>query len=195
MAKFEEALQILLKHEGGYVDHENDPGGATKFGISLRYLKDQNIIDGDLDRDGDIDEEDIKLLTTSHASSIYKKAFWDINRLDNIKYQRLANMIFGFAVNSGNKQAVKLLQRAFNDLVNQDKELFNKARCGQFIPRLSEDGNLGPLTIASINDTYSETDLINSYKDRMKLFYSVIAARNKKLKVFLKGWLNRVNSY
>lgn len=48
MRPFEDFVKVILKHEGGYVDHPNDPGGATKYGISLRFLQ-KNGIDLNLD--------------------------------------------------------------------------------------------------------------------------------------------------
>ena len=50
MSHFDTAIKKVLKHEGGYVDHKNDPGGATKYGISLRFIRQSNT---DLDLDGD----------------------------------------------------------------------------------------------------------------------------------------------
>ena len=71
MSHFDTAIKKVLKHEGGYVDHKNDPGGATKYGISLRFIKQSNT-DLDLDNDGDIDADDIKEMTEDKAKEIYK---------------------------------------------------------------------------------------------------------------------------
>ena len=57
MSHFDTAIKKVLKHEGGYVDHKNDPGGATKYGISLRFIRKSNT-ELDLDGDGDIDSDD-----------------------------------------------------------------------------------------------------------------------------------------
>ncbi len=63
MSNFEKAVEKVLEHEGGYVDHKNDPGGATNYGISLRFVKQSTGIDLDVDGDGDIDADDIKAMT------------------------------------------------------------------------------------------------------------------------------------
>jgi lysozyme family protein len=63
---FNELVKTILKFEGGYVDHPSDPGGATNFGISLRFMlltKDVELFD--MNKDGKIDKEDVKLLKNS----------------------------------------------------------------------------------------------------------------------------------
>lgn len=94
---FDKAFQIVIGHEGSYVDHPNDPGGETKYGISKRSYP--NV--------------DIKNLMLDQAKAIYLKDFW--NRLkcdempDIVRYP-----LFDAAVNSGVSQAVKWLQEAVN---------------------------------------------------------------------------------
>ena len=39
MAEFGKAFAKIIELEGGFVDHPDDPGGATNLGISLRFLK------------------------------------------------------------------------------------------------------------------------------------------------------------
>jgi lysozyme family protein len=40
---FDKAIEIILKHEGGYVNDPDDPGGETKFGITKRNYPTLNI--------------------------------------------------------------------------------------------------------------------------------------------------------
>lgn len=100
MAKFELAIDKVLKHEGGYVNHPNDPGGETNFGITKRsypYL-------------------DIRNLTREMAIKIYKQDWWDNYHYSCINDQFLATKIFDMAINMGAVQAHKLLQRAANQV-------------------------------------------------------------------------------
>ena len=61
MADFERAIAFVLKHEGGYVNSPNDPGGETNFGISKRANP----------------TVDIRALTRETATAIYRARYWD----------------------------------------------------------------------------------------------------------------------
>lgn len=78
MANYQLIIPIILKHEGGLTDDPYDRGGITNYGISLKFAqstKDKELLD--IDKDGDIDREDIKKLTKERAIEVYKKHFWD----------------------------------------------------------------------------------------------------------------------
>jgi lysozyme family protein len=92
---FERAVAKLLGDEGGYVNNPEDPGGATKFGISRR----------------DYPNLDIPALTRSEAVAIYYRDWWR-----HYRYSELPGLIgaklFDLAVNIGPEHAMKCLQRA-----------------------------------------------------------------------------------
>lgn len=92
---FENAVELILKHEGGYVNHPDDPGGETNYGISKRAYPDL----------------DIANLSKHDASVIYKEDYWDRIRGDDLPYP-LALVTFDAAVNSGVRRASKWLQYA-----------------------------------------------------------------------------------
>jgi len=92
--QFCEAVEIILKHEGGYVNDPNDPGGETKYGISKRAYPKTNI----------------KKLTKNDAREIYKRDYWDKIKADKLPAEiRLA--AFDFAVNSGVYRSISLMQK------------------------------------------------------------------------------------
>ena len=96
---FDDAFTRLLGHEGGFVDHPADPGGATNWGVTQRVAR-ANSYTGDM-RDFPQDA----------AKTIYRKAYWDSVRADELP-GGLRYAVFDAAVNSGPTQAVKWLQRA-----------------------------------------------------------------------------------
>lgn len=92
---FTDAVKIILDHEGGFVDHPSDPGGATKFGISQKAYP----------------HLDIHSLTKDEAEEIYHKDYWlslGINKLP----PKLRLLVFDCAVNQGQTRAAMYLQRA-----------------------------------------------------------------------------------
>ena len=92
---FDVAIERILSHEGGYVNHPSDPGGETKWGISKRSYPNLNI----------------KELTREQAKEIYKRDFWDKINGDAL-YDGVAFQTLDFAVNSGIGTAIRYLQRA-----------------------------------------------------------------------------------
>lgn len=179
MAKFEEALGTILKHEGGFVDHPADPGGATNYGVSLRYLRSLGDVVGDFDDDGDVDAEDIRKMSEEDARGIYRQRWWDRYKYGLITDQRLATKVFDMAVNMGARQAHRLLQRALNSL---------RVRTGG--PALLVDGDLGPKTLATANAAPANL-LHGELQKRQAEFYGSLVRARPSRAAFLKGWLNR----
>jgi lysozyme family protein len=97
---FRQAVTHIFKYEGGLVDHPKDPGGITKFGISLRAYP-------DLGADG------IRRLTKKDASGIYKRDYWDTMYCDDLPNE-LRLMAFDCAVNQGVNYARKALQTSLS---------------------------------------------------------------------------------
>ena len=94
---FDEIIDVVLKHEGGYVNDPADPGGETNFGIAKRSHPDV----------------DIKNLTEEGAKKIYKEVYWDGNKVESLP-DDLWHIYFDMCVNQGKGRAVKILQRAAN---------------------------------------------------------------------------------
>lgn len=95
MNDFEQAVEVILKLEGGYVNDTNDPGGETNMGICKRAYPDV----------------DIKNITVEQAKIIYKRDYWDKVRGDLIAWP-LSLYLFDSAVNQGVDAAIKLLQKS-----------------------------------------------------------------------------------
>lgn len=92
---YKRAVDLILKHEGGYVNHPDDPGGETNMGISKRSYP----------------NEDIKGMTKERAQEIYKQDYWDKVKGDELPAP-VALVCFDIAVMSGCHRACRMLQKA-----------------------------------------------------------------------------------
>ena len=153
MKNFNEIIEQVLEHEGGYVNDPKDLGGETKYGITKRFYPDV----------------DIKNLTIEQATEIYKKDYWDKNKVESLP-QNLWHIYFDMCVNMGKRTAVKVLQRAAN----------NKGR------DIEVDGGLGPMTIGALKGV--ELDRVRAF--RVKYYVDLITARPEQEKFYL-GWFRR----
>jgi lysozyme family protein len=66
---FEAFLPVLFKHEGGYVFHPRDPGGATNHGITRVTLARW--------RKSPVTVQQVKDLTREESARIYRAFYWD----------------------------------------------------------------------------------------------------------------------
>ena len=172
---FDKAHEFTARWEGGYVDNPNDPGGATNYGISLAFLRSQAKSDADINKDGSIDKKDIKALTKEDAKRLLKKCFWDVLDLDRLVdagKPRMAAVLYDTAMNMGAAFARKMGQKAVKTVA---------------------DGIWGAKTweaFKAADDFASAMEMCRIRKER----YAQIVAGKTSLKVFLKGWNNRVTS-
>ncbi len=183
MSDFDLAISTILQHEGLLLDDLADPGGITKYGISLRYLKrlveqePQLLMNFDVNSHGMIDAVDIRGMTRLQAIEIYKTQWWDRYHYYAILDQMLATKVFDLSVNMGSMAAHKLLQQSCNNLTGK--------KC------LAVDGILGAESLAIINQL-NAMNLLAKFKAEAVQYYMQLAAKKAPLKKFLRGWLNRV---
>ena len=100
---FETALTMLLKHEGGYVNHKKDKAGRTNLGVT------QSTYEEWIGRP--VDEAEMKALTVDVVTPLYKRNYWHAIRADSLP-AGIDYYVFDAAVMSGTRQAVKWLQRS-----------------------------------------------------------------------------------
>ena len=98
LIEFDKIIEVVLEHEGGYVNDPKDPGGETNFGIAKRSNPDV----------------DIKNLTIEQAKEIYKSKYWDKNKVEKLP-ELLRHIYFDMCVNMGRSRAGKIIQRAANN--------------------------------------------------------------------------------
>ena len=179
MANYKEAERLTGLNEGGYVFDPNDKGGETYAGISRNNWpkwEGWRIIDTIKVKWG---QSASQINRYAHAdpnlhimiSKFYKTNFWDVNKLDLITDQQLANTVYDFGVNSGTSRAAKYLQQVLG--VNQD-------------------GVVGPKTINAANSLDPE-EAVTLYNSQRQAFYQSIAKGSQAK--FLKSWLSRLKPY
>jgi lysozyme family protein len=108
-SSYDEALRRLLAHEGGYSNHPSDPGGPTKWGITIAdYRKYVN---------PHATEADIRTMPLASAQRIYRERYWNAMRCDELP-AGVDYCLFDYAVNSGTGRAPKVLQRCLGGAVS-----------------------------------------------------------------------------
>ena len=167
---FEAAHTHVAKWEGGYFDHPNDPGGVTMYGVSLMFLKELDLWEGDIDGDGDIDRDDVLAVTKDTARDIFKRHFWDRPRAGEMP-PLVAVCFYDFAVNAGVPRAARMLQVLVN---------------------VKDDGVIGPKTLAAVA-AYKQRELVSAMLFKRDGWYRNLAAQKPKSAVFLRVWLNRTS--
>lgn len=120
---FEEALALVLRHEGGFVNHPDDPGGATNKGVT------QATYDAWRKRQK-LPPRSVRSITAAEVNAIYRRDYWDKVKADDLP-AGVDYAVFDFAVNSGPSRAIKFLQRVLG---------------------VTDDGKIGPITMAALSD-------------------------------------------
>ena len=106
---FEQCLALVLKHEGGFVNHPKDPGGMTNLGVTKRVWEEYV--------GHTVDEAAMRALGPADVAPLYKKNYWDKIHGDELP-AGVDYACFDLAVNSGVGRAAKILQKALG--VNPD---------------------------------------------------------------------------
>jgi len=155
MADFNKAIKPLLNREGGdkITNDPNDAGGLTKWGITLGDYKAHG---ADLDGNGVIDGNDLRLVNEQQADDYYDKNYWDKLYLDTIISQAVAEKIFDNGVNLGIGAITKILQTAIGATI---------------------DGRMGPNTVFLANQL-NEKDLMDKLVNAQINYYWSITINN-----------------
>jgi len=143
-ASFFKSLEMVLHHEGGFVSHPEDPGGATNKGITHKTYAD--FLGRPLE---DVDE--LKNIPEEHIQIIYKNGYWDKVKGDQLP-AGVDFCIFDWAVNSGPGRAAKALQKAVG---------------------ATQDGAIGPKTLEAVEAADASQIIEDVTKDREEFYKSL----------------------
>lgn len=190
MADINKIVPMIFKWEGGFVNDPTDRGGATNMGVTIGTWKQTGY---DKDGDGDIDVDDLKLLTKDDVvSRVLRPHYWNRWKADRINSQSVANILVDWVWGSG-VHGIKIPQRILN---------------------VVQDGIVGEKTLAALNNYPDQKELFGKIFQARVDFINGIVERSvsdyeKKIgrkapesellkytqKRFLKGWMNRLNDF
>lgn len=173
------AIETILEHEGVGYD-ARDPGGATRYGISLAFLQDADelgFLDGDLDGDGDVDAADVAKLDRAGAVEIYFRQWWGRYGYDRLPLQ-IGIKVFDLAVNMGPGWSHRLLQRALHAVGRE----------------VAIDGGLGPETLGAVEATMVEDrlpELLAALRSEAAGHYRAVLKAHPDREWARRGWMRR----
>jgi lysozyme family protein len=177
VANFDKAFAFMAPHEWNlrrnYTNDPDDPGGPTKFGITLNAWRELGS-HADLNNDGVIDAKDIQLLTEAEAKVFYQTRYWKVN---DISDDRLASKLFDIGVNLGTQTATCYLQKAINSLGGA----------------VSVDGKLGQTTAAEANKRPA-ADLLKAICDLQQHHYETWIAERTNREKYRSDLIGRAKS-
>jgi lysozyme family protein len=165
MRTSDDIIGRILRREGGYVDHPDDPGGCTKYGITratLERWRGEEVLCGD-----------VQDLSRAEAREIYRRDYIEAPRFDEIPDDGLQGLVVDCGVNHGTDRATRWLQRALG---------------------LTEDGIVGPVTRDALRRT-APLPVYRAILAQRIRFYGAIVSNDPSQLDFLEGWLARATEF
>ncbi|MBY6119461.1 peptidoglycan-binding protein [Mameliella alba] len=173
----------IVAREGGYVNDPDDPGGATKYGVTIHTMRRLGL---DLDGNGRVDAADVRQITREQAVTIFLTHYFLKPRIAELP-EPLHATVFDMYVNAGGN-AVKILQRLLNQMGEQ----------------VSVDGVIGPQTIAAAARAYAKAPhhMADAYGIARRNYYFRIADNRPASRKYARtraggkgGWIKRAEEF
>lgn len=173
----------IIDREGGYVNDPDDPGGATKYGVTVHTLRRLGV---DLTGDGQTDARDVQRLSRSQAKSIFLQHYFERPGISGLP-ESLQASVFDMHVNAGT-QAIKILQRLL----------------GRMGFPVAVDGQIGPKTRAAAKAAAQAAPdhLADAYGIERRNYYYALADRRPASRKYARrrdggkgGWIRRAEEF
>ncbi|MCF2903778.1 holin-associated N-acetylmuramidase [Octadecabacter sp. CECT 8868] len=183
MHDVQQIARDIVAREGGYVNDPDDPGGATNHGVTIHTMRRLGL---DLDRDGVVTENDVRVLRQDQAVSIFVDHYFKRPRIAELPAPLHAT-VFDMYVNAG-ANAVRILQRLLQDMRIQ----------------VSADSVIGPQTIAATQQGMAAAPdhFVDAYGiARRNYYYALADARPTSRKYARRrdggkgGWITRAEEF
>ena len=173
----------IVAREGGYVNDPDDPGGATKYGVTVHTMRRLGL---DLDGNGAVDASDVRHLSRAQAVEIFMQHYFLRPRIAELP-EGLQASVFDMYVNAGSN-AVKILQQLLVDMGEA----------------LDVDGAIGPLTIAATARAFARNPAltIDAYGIARRNYYFRLADQRPASRKYARtraggkgGWIRRAEEF
>ncbi len=178
-----EIAREIVAREGGYVNDPDDPGGATKHGVTVHTMRRLGL---DLDGDGDVDAQDVQRVSEAQAVEIFLEHYYRRPGIGGLP-ESLRASVFDMYVNAGG-QAVRILQRLLREMGWP----------------VAVDGVIGPETIRAAReaDRAAPEHLGDAYAIARRNYYFALADRRPASRKYARrrdggkgGWISRAESF
>ena len=179
----DEIAREIVAREGGFVNDPADPGGATKYGVTIGTMRALGL---DKTGDGRVTVEDMKALTRADAVRIFRERYFHGPRIDLLP-EPLHASVFDMQVNAGSN-AVRILQRLL----------------AEFDEPVTVDGLIGPVTAEAAKRAHDKAGqyLVDAYAIARRNYYFRLADRKPCLRKFARtragtkgGWIRRAEEF
>lgn len=173
----------IVAREGGYVNDPDDPGGATNHGVTIHTMRRLGL---DLDRDGQVSEQDVRALTRDQAVEIFITHYFERPRIRDLP-PALHSSVFDMYVNAG-ANAVRIMQRLLQDMRIE----------------VSVDGVIGPQTISGAQQGMAAAvdHFVDAYGIARRNYYYALADGRPASRKYARrldggkgGWITRAEEF
>lgn len=183
MKSVEQIADEIIAREGGYVNDPDDPGGATKYGVTIHTLRRLGL---DLTGDGAVTEADVRRLSRAQAADIFVTHYFHEPQIDKLPAVLHAT-VFDMYVNSG-ANAVRILQRLIRDMRIE----------------VAVDGIIGPQTIRAAHEAAEAAPhhIADAYGIARRNYYYALADSRPASRKYARrrdggkgGWITRAEEF